>query len=75
MLRGFLTLASRTQDQKEDEEYERETLVQIANTALRTKTYPKLADHLTEICVDAVNSVHVKGQSIDLHMVEIMHMR
>jgi T-complex protein 1 subunit zeta len=52
----------------------REMLVQVARTSLRTKLHFELADHLTEIIVDAVNVVRVPGQQIDLHMVEIMHM-
>lgn len=55
-------------------EITREMLVQVARTSLRTKLHFELADHLTEIIVDAVNAVRVPGQQIDLHMVEIMHM-
>jgi T-complex protein 1 subunit zeta len=57
------------------EEFDRETLIEIARTSLRTKTYPELADHLTEICVDAVQKIYTPGTPIDLHMIEIMHMR
>jgi T-complex protein 1 subunit zeta len=53
---------------------ERETLVQVARTSLRTKLHRDLADHVTEIVVDAVQKIHVPGEQIDLHMIEIMHM-
>ncbi len=37
----------------------------------------ELADHLTEIVVNAVTTVRKdqKNEALDLHMVEIMHMR
>jgi len=35
----------------------------------------ELAEHLTEIVVSAVQCVKRSGEEIDLHMVEIMHMR
>lgn len=53
---------------------DRETLVQVARTSLRTKLHHELADHVTEIVVDAVTKIAVPGEAIDLHMVEIMHM-
>ena len=56
------------------EEIDRELMVQVARTSLRTKVHTELADHLTEIVVDAVRAVHTPGVPIDLHMVEIMHM-
>lgn len=57
-----------------EEAIDRELMVQVARTSLRTKVHTELADHLTEIIVDAVRSIHVPGQYIDLHMIEIMHM-
>ena len=51
---------------------DRETLISVARSSLRTKVRQDLADHLTEIVVDAVLSVYVPGTPIDLHMVEIM---
>lgn len=54
---------------------DRELLLNVARTSLRTKLHAELADHMTEICVDAVLSVHQPGEPIDLHMVEIMTMR
>jgi T-complex protein 1 subunit zeta len=61
-------------------EIDRETLVSVARTALRTKLHEELADHLTEIVVSAVQVVHTKSTaldvpSLDLHMIEIMNMK
>lgn len=53
---------------------DRDLLMKVANTCLRTKVKPKVADNLTSICVDAVNIIKKEDQSIDLHMVEIMEM-
>lgn len=55
-------------------EMDRETLVTIARTSLRTKVRQEVADNLTEAIVDAVLCIHNKGNQIDLHMVEIMKM-
>lgn len=57
------------------EEISREKLIQVANTALRTKVNQSLADKLTEVCVDAVLSIQQNGKPLDLHMVEIMEMK
>jgi T-complex protein 1 subunit zeta len=56
---------------------DREMLTQVARSSLRTKVYTELADHLTEIVVDAVQCIRRPGDEneFDLHMVEIMHMR
>lgn len=58
-------------------EPDREMVTQVARTSLRTKVYHELADHLTEIVVDAVQCIRRPGDEneFDLHMVEIMHMR
>lgn len=53
---------------------ERDILINVARTSLRTKVPKELADHLTEIVVDAVLAVRRDGKPIDLHMVEIMEM-
>jgi T-complex protein 1 subunit zeta len=50
-------------------------MVQIARTSLRTKCHIELADHLTEIVVDAMRCIHKPGSPPDLHMIEIMHMK
>lgn len=62
---------------------DREMLVSVARTALRTKLHEELADHLTEIVVSAVQVVHKKTvdhsntdiPTLDLHMIEIMNMK
>lgn len=58
-------------------EKERETLIGVARTSLRTKVHPSLADLLTEQLVDAVLAIRQKEDSdpIDLHRVEIMQMQ
>lgn len=55
-------------------EVNKESLMDIARTALKTKIHAKLADRLTEICVDAVQAIMKKDEEINLHMVEIMEM-
>lgn len=55
-------------------EIDRETLLCVARTSLRTKVRPEVADALTEAVVDAVLCIHKPGEPIDLHMVEIMKM-
>lgn len=54
---------------------DRDSLVSIAQTALRTKVHPKVADNLTNICVDAILAIRHDDKPIDLHMVEIMEMQ
>ncbi|ORZ02378.1 T-complex protein 1 zeta subunit [Syncephalastrum racemosum] len=56
-------------------EIDRELLVSVARTSLRTKVHRVLADTLTEAVVDAVLAIHREGEPIDLHMVEIMKMQ
>ena len=51
----------------------RDVLVKVSSTSLRTKVHPKIADQLTEICVDAMLAIDQK--QLDLHMVEIMEMQ
>ena len=55
------------------EKIDREFLLNVARTALRTKLPQKLADQFTEIVTDAVLTIK-KEDKMDLHMVEIMHM-
>jgi T-complex protein 1 subunit zeta len=57
------------------EDINRELLLDVARTSLSTKVPPALAEHLTPIVVDAVRAITITGKPIDLHMVEIMHMR
>lgn len=54
---------------------DRDTLVQVARTSLRTKVHQELADLLTEEVVDAVLAINKDNEPIDLHMVEIMEMQ
>ena len=60
---------------KVSKEMDRETLINVARTSLRTKVRPELADSLTESIVDAVLAIQQPDQPIDLHMVEIMKMQ
>jgi T-complex protein 1 subunit zeta len=54
---------------------DRERLVCVARTSLRTKISPHLADPMAEVCVDAIRCIKKQGESLDLHMVEVMHMK
>ncbi|KFU99949.1 T-complex protein 1 subunit zeta, partial [Pterocles gutturalis] len=60
---------------KVTKEMDRETLVDVARTSLRTKVHTELADILTEAVVDSVLTVRKPDEPIDLHMVEIMEMK
>ena len=53
---------------------DRELLISVARTSLPTKLIPVMANKLTEIVTDAVLAIQKEGKSIDLHMIEIMHM-
>jgi T-complex protein 1 subunit zeta len=53
---------------------DRELLLNVARTSLRSKLDPELADALTEMIADSVLTVRRPNQPIDLYMVEIMHM-
>jgi len=54
---------------------DREVLINIARTSLRTKLREDLADKMSDIVVDAITCIKNEGKQIDLHMVEIMHMQ
>ncbi|CAF1572043.1 unnamed protein product, partial [Adineta ricciae] len=54
---------------------DRETLIQIARTSLRTKLSVDNADILTDIIVDAVLALYEPGKPVDLNMVEVMEMQ
>uniref|UniRef100_A0A2P2I3C5 Chaperonin containing T-complex polypeptide subunit zeta n=1 Tax=Hirondellea gigas TaxID=1518452 RepID=A0A2P2I3C5_9CRUS len=58
----------------EGDTLDREFLCNIARCSLRTKVHEELADHLTDIVVDATLCIQKSGKPIDLHMVEIMFM-
>jgi T-complex protein 1 subunit zeta len=54
---------------------DRNLLLCVSKTALRTKLSADMADHLAECIVDAILCIKVDGQPLDLHMVEIMEMQ
>jgi len=53
----------------------RELLLSVARTSLRTKVHQQLADSLTEIVTDAILTIRRDNQPIDLFMVELMSMQ
>jgi T-complex protein 1 subunit zeta len=54
----------------------RKNLIEIARTSVRTKVNVKLADLLTDVCVDAVLTIKKDDDKpVDLHMVELMEMQ
>ena len=56
-------------------ENNKEMLMNVARTALRTKLKPALADKMTEIIVDAVLAIQKdEKEPVDLHMVEMQEM-
>ncbi|XP_043299328.1 LOW QUALITY PROTEIN: T-complex protein 1 subunit zeta-like [Cervus canadensis] len=57
---------------KVSKEMERETLIDVARTSLRTKVHAELADVLTEAVVDSILAIKKQDEPIDLFMVEIM---
>merc|ERR1712002_626923 len=59
---------------KVESKMDRDTLINVSRTSLRTKTPKDLSDRLTEIVVDAVIAIKQENKPIDLHMVEIMDM-
>ncbi|KAG5484131.1 hypothetical protein LSCM1_05986 [Leishmania martiniquensis] len=56
-------------------EERREYLTNVARTALTTKVNVGLSEQLADAVVDAVYSIAEVGKEVDLHMVEVMHMR
>ncbi|XP_018426526.1 PREDICTED: T-complex protein 1 subunit zeta isoform X3 [Nanorana parkeri] len=60
---------------KVSKEMDRETLINVARTSLRTKVHAELADILTEAVVDSVLAIRQENEPIDLFMVEIMEMK
>jgi len=54
---------------------DRELLISVARTAVRSKLAQEIADKLTEIVVDSILTIHRPNQSIDLFMVEILTMQ
>merc|ERR1711959_506711 len=54
---------------------DRELLISVARTALRTKVHAEIADVLTDVVVDAVQIIQREGVPLDLHMVEVQSMK
>eukprot|EP01006_Ploeotia_vitrea_P025903 TRINITY_DN58867_c0_g1_i1.p1 TRINITY_DN58867_c0_g1~~TRINITY_DN58867_c0_g1_i1.p1 ORF type:complete len:552 (+),score=19.24 TRINITY_DN58867_c0_g1_i1:79-1734(+) len=54
---------------------DRETISNVARTALKTKLSNDIADNVTEAVVDAMMCISEEDVPIDLHMVEIMEMQ
>lgn len=59
---------------KETKEINRDLLIDVAKASLETKIHPKLAEQMAGIVSDAVLTIQ-KEDNIDLHMIEIMHMK
>ncbi|CAK9295808.1 unnamed protein product [Gordionus sp. m RMFG-2023] len=62
-------------DMRRVDNIDKETLTNVAQTALRSKLNVEIADLLTNIVVEAVTRVKDEEGKIDLHRVEIMEMR
>ena len=60
---------------KSENAADRELLLNVARTSLRTKIDESIAKLLTEIVVDALLTIRKPGQPIDLFMVELQTMR
>ena len=56
-------------------EINKKNLTEIANTSLKTKVHPSLAELFTDVCVDAVLAIRQEDKQVDLHMVELMEMQ
>lgn len=54
---------------------DRELLISVARTSLRSKLNEELADFFTEIVTDAILTIRKEGQPIDLFMVEMISMQ
>ncbi|KJE95399.1 chaperonin containing TCP1 [Capsaspora owczarzaki ATCC 30864] len=63
------------EDLKVSKDMDRDTLVQVARTSLRTKVPLDLADRLTEVIVDSLLTIQRPERPLDLFMVEIMEMK
>ncbi|KAI2804153.1 T-complex protein 1 subunit zeta [Blomia tropicalis] len=59
----------------EPKEFNRDILLSVARTALKTKVTPELAERLADICVDAIQAIQRENKPIDLFMVEIQEMQ
>lgn len=68
-------LAKYKKDMQNKVKIDREVLINVAKTTLKTKLHEKLAEQMSDILVDAVQTIKVGNESIDLFMIELMHMR
>lgn len=64
----------KVEEDEKGEGVDRDLLINVARTSLRTKLHQEMADHLAEIVVDACLCIRQPGKDIDLHMVEILAM-
>jgi len=53
----------------------KDSLIDVAKTSLRTKVHYSLADVLADVCVDAILAIRQDDKPVDLHMVELMEMQ
>jgi T-complex protein 1 subunit zeta len=60
---------------KSAKKIDNEVLTSVARTSLNTKIGFEIANKLVGAVVDAVNIIQIPGKELDLHMVEIMHMK
>jgi len=63
------------EDIAEKRDIDRDLLLQVARTSLRTKLDADLAEKLTEAVVDAILAIKKGDEEVNLHMVEIMEMQ
>ncbi|XP_017769242.1 PREDICTED: T-complex protein 1 subunit zeta [Nicrophorus vespilloides] len=56
-------------------EINKEGLLDVATTSLRTKVHHNLADVLADVCVEAILAIRRDDKPVDLHMVELMEMQ
>lgn len=54
---------------------DRDTLLKVARTSVSTKLEKDMSEQLATIVTDAVLNVMYEDKPIDLHMVEVMHMK
>ncbi|XP_063987956.1 T-complex protein 1 subunit zeta [Diachasmimorpha longicaudata] len=54
---------------------DKESLLDVAKTSLRTKIHQNLADNLAEVCVDAILAIRIEDKPVDLYMIELMEMQ
>jgi T-complex protein 1 subunit zeta len=54
---------------------DRDLLMKVARSSVYTKLEKDLAEQLANIVTDAVLNIRAEDGNIDLHMVEVMHMK